>query len=97
MVLYNKREQIKMGRWIAPENAQLGSMTLLDSDSGTEVWIADQQNDRLFVLQVQLDDIAESLFTEIPTLGPITDVNALSTENYTHVYVARTSALTFGM
>ena len=43
-----------MGRWIAPENAQLGSMTLLDSDSGTEVWIADQQNDRLFVLQVQL-------------------------------------------
>ena len=61
-------------------------MTLLNS--GTEVWIADQQNNRLFVLEVQIDDIAESLYTEIPTLGPITDVSTLSTENYTHVYVA---------
>ena len=86
LVLYNKREQVEVGRWIAPESSQLGNMTLLNS--GTEVWIADQQNNRLFVLEVQIDDIAESLYTEIPTLGPITDVSTLSTENYTHVYVA---------
>ena len=86
LLLYNKREQVEVGRWMAPENAQLGNMTLLDS--GTEVWITDQQNDRLFALEVQLDDIAESLYLEIPTLGPITDISTLSTETYTHVYVA---------
>ena len=86
LILYNKREQLEEGRWIAPEDSQLGNMTLLNS--GTEVWIADKLSERLLVLEVQLDDIAESLYTEISTLGPISDVSAISTENYTHVYVA---------
>ena len=53
-----------------------------------QVWVADQRESRLFVLDLQLDDIASSLYTEVLTLGPITDLSTLSTETYTHVYVA---------
>ena len=84
VTVYNKRQRAELGRWMAPDTAQIGEMALLND----QVWIADRQTDRLFVLDLQLDNIASSPHTEISTLGPITDLSTLSTDTYTHVYVA---------
>ena len=86
--VYNKRQQQEVGRWMAPVNSQLGTMTLLNVDGTDTLWIADQANDRLFVVELSIESPMNSTHQEIGTLGPITDISALQTTDYTHVYVA---------
>ncbi len=87
LTVYNKRQQVEVGRWLAPSDSQLGFMTRLND----QLWIADQHNDRLFTLSLSVDtadSLANTEYSEIPTLGPITDIATLDTDTYTHLYVA---------
>jgi hypothetical protein len=82
--VFNKPQRTEIGRWIAPDDAQLGVMTLLDE----QIWVADQQSNRLFVVDLDPGDISNSTHSEITTLGSISDLSVLNTPEYTHVYVA---------
>ncbi len=84
LTVYNKRQQSEVGRWTAPEGSQLGTMTILEDT----VWIADQYNDLLFEIQLDIGDIENSVNTEVVTLGPVSDLSALKTQEYTRLYVA---------
>jgi len=84
ITVYNKRQRMEVGQWMAPEGVQIGALTMVNN----QIWMSDQQSDRLLVLDLQLNDIPSSSHTEIVTLGPVTDLSSIITEDYTHVYVA---------
>ena len=82
--IYNKRQKVEVGQWMAPEDVQLGHMTMVND----QLWLSDQKVDRLLALDLQLDDVGSSTHTEIVTLGSVQGLSTLDTEAYTHVYVA---------